>query len=93
LVFCGVIQLLLLIVIITLASTHLFIPLAFENLGPINNEGLIFLPLLGQKLGAIKGDIHETSFLFYLFQHLSLTIQHFNVVAFRGTSASLDLHG
>ena len=47
-----------------LSSTYLFVPLAFETLGPINNEGLTFLSDLGQKLGTVTGDPRETSFLF-----------------------------
>jgi hypothetical protein len=71
-----------------LSETHLFIPLAFETLGPINNEGLAFLSALGQSISTATGDVRETS---YLFQRLSLTIQRFNYFAFRGTFSNLDL--
>ena len=70
-----------------LSSAYLFVPLAFETLGPINNEGLTFLSDLGQKLGIVTGDPRETS---YLFQRISLLIQRFNAVAFRGTFASQE---
>ena len=63
-----------------LSSTHHFIPLAFETLGPINIEGLTFLTDLGKKLSSVTGDPRETAFLF---QRISLTIQRFNAVAFR----------
>ena len=71
-----------------LLSTYHFTPLAFETLGPINNEGLTFLSDLGQKLCTVTGDPRETTFLF---QRLSLTIQRFNAVAFRGTFASQEI--
>jgi len=70
-----------------LSSTHLFTPLALETLGPINCEGLSFLSELGQKLRATTGEMRETAFLF---QRISITIQRFNAVAFRGTFASQD---
>jgi len=68
-----------------LASTHFFVPLAFETMGPINTEGLTFLSDLGHKLSTITGESWETT---YLFQRVSLIIQRFNAVAFRGTFAS-----
>lgn len=66
----------------SLATTHSFIPLAFETLGPINSKGLVFLYELGRRQAAITGDMRETSFLF---QRLSLTIQRFNAVCFNGS--------
>ena len=45
-----------------LSSTHHFIPLAFETLGPINIEGLTFLTDLGKKLSSVTGDPRETHF-------------------------------
>jgi len=65
----------LIIIIIHLAHTHTFIPLAFETLGPINAKGSAFLIQLGRRLSACTGDKRETSFLF---QRLSLTIQRYN---------------
>src|SRR6218665_1239260 len=44
---------------------------------------------LGQQLCAVAEDIQEATFLF---QSLSLTMQQFNEVAFRGTFASQDIH-
>src|SRR6218665_2283617 len=70
-----------------LSSTHLFTPLALETLGPINCEGLSFLSELGQKLRATTGEMRETAFLF---QRISITIQRFNAVAFRGTFSGQD---
>jgi len=71
-----------------LSSTYFFVPLAFETLGPINNEGLTFLSDLGKKLGTVTGDPRETSFLF---QRISMTIQRFNAVAFGGTFAGQEI--
>ena len=68
-----------------LSSTNLFTPLALETLGHINCEGLSFL--LGQKLRATTCEMRETAFLF---QRISITIQRFNVVAFRGTFTGQD---
>jgi hypothetical protein len=66
----------------SLASTHSFIPLAFETFGPINSKGVDFLNQLGRRLSACTGDMRETSFLF---QRLSLTIQRFNAICFQGS--------
>ena len=70
-----------------LSSKYLFVPLAFETLGPINNDGLTFLSELAQKLSTLTGDSRETTFLF---QRVSLMIQRFNAVAFRGTFAGQE---
>ena len=66
----------------SLATTHTFIPLAFETLGPINTKGVEFFNILGRRLTAHSGDTRETVFLFQL---LSLTIQRFNAVCFQGS--------
>ncbi|HEY4832858.1 MAG TPA: hypothetical protein VIH61_09905, partial [Waddliaceae bacterium] len=65
-----------------LPSTHLFVPVALETLGPINPAGIDFLRELGRRLTLISGDLGETN---YLFQRLSICVQRFNAVAFRGT--------
>jgi hypothetical protein len=61
---------------------------AFETLGPINNMGLTFISDLGHNLTRISGENPEAS---YLFQRLSIILQSFNAVAFRGTILMLDL--
>ena len=66
----------------SLALTHTFIPLAFETLGPINSKGTVFLNQLGRRISACTNDMRETAFLF---QRLSLTIQRFNAVCFKGS--------
>ena len=41
-----------------------FVPIAVETLGPINDEGMIFLRELGGRLFRASRDPRETSFLF-----------------------------
>lgn len=61
---------------------HVFIPLALETMGPINTAGLNFISDLGRHLTLATGEQRETT---YLFQRLSITMQRFNAVAFRGS--------
>lgn len=45
-----------------LSVTHLFVPLAFETMGLINNEGLAFLSALGKNLCTATGSIVKPPF-------------------------------
>jgi len=63
-----------------LASTHCFIPIAVETLGPINDKGLSFLSELGRRLTISSGDKRA-----FLYQRLSIIIQRFNSVCFQGS--------
>ena len=63
-------------------NSHIFIPLAFETLGPINSKGTAFLSELGRRISTCTSDPRESSFLF---QRLSVTIQRFNRIAFEGS--------
>ena len=65
-----------------ITNTHIFVPLAFETLGPINSKGAAFLSELGHSISTCTGDAQESAFLF---QRLSVTIQHFNRIAFEGS--------
>lgn len=65
-----------------LPASHLFQPVAIETLGSFNQSALEFLSELGRRLSVIVGDRRETAFLF---QRLSVCIQRFNLVAFKGT--------
>ena len=65
-----------------LSVSHLFVPIAIETLGPINEAGHSFLSELGRRLSTISDDPGES---FFLFQRISILIQMFNEVAFRGT--------
>ena len=62
-------------------TSHSFVPIAFKTLRPINMDGQRFLDILGERLSSVFGDPRETMFLY---QRLSVLIQIFNLVAFRG---------
>src|SRR6218665_10209 len=63
-------------------ATHVFFPIAFETLGPVNAEGAEFLSELGRRISSVSGDQRETNFLL---QRLSICVQRHNAIAFRGT--------
>ena len=65
-----------------LSASNLFAPIAIETLGPINEAGHSLLSELGRSLSTISDDPRES---FFLFQRISILIQRFNEVAFRGT--------
>jgi hypothetical protein len=66
----------------TLATSHIFMPIALETLGTVNTEALDFFADLGRRIAANSNDNRETSFLF---QRLSVIVQRYNAVAFRGS--------
>jgi len=66
----------------SIAATHIFVPIAAETLGPLCAEAYTFLKEIGRRLTIRTGERKETSFLF---QRLSVLIQRFNAVAFRGS--------
>ena len=63
--------------------SYTFIPLAFENYGPINDKGTKFQ--LGLRLRTISDDPRESAFLR---QRISITPQRFNAIAFSDTFTS-----
>ena len=63
-----------------LSSDYIFKPLAFENLGALNQSAYDFFSSLGSKLTEVTGEPRETSFLF---QRLSVHLQRFNSVLFK----------
>jgi Reverse transcriptase (RNA-dependent DNA polymerase) len=63
-----------------IAKNHHFVPIAFETFGPIGQEGLSFLSELGRRIAATTGDVRESAFLF---QRLSVILQHFNYICFK----------
>src|SRR6218665_1580483 len=65
-----------------LLDTHIFVPVAIETLGPINDKGVEFIADLGRQLTQATGEPRESSFFF---QRLSITIPRFNAVAFSGS--------
>ncbi|HSN23902.1 MAG TPA: reverse transcriptase domain-containing protein, partial [Methylomicrobium sp.] len=60
-------------------KTHLFYPLAFETLGPINRAGHEFLSELGHRISTVTDDPRETSFLY---QRIAVSVQKFNAICF-----------
>ena len=67
-----------------IASTHTFVPVAVESLGQEASE---FLTELGRRLSLITDDARETS---HPFQRVSVLIQRYNAVAFRGSFVEED---
>ena len=65
----------------TLPTKITFQPVAFETLGPINQSEVDFISEVGRRLEQVSGDARERCFLF---QCLSITVQRFNSMAFRG---------
>ena len=65
-----------------LATTHTFVPIALETLGPISTKSLLFLRELGRRLARVSDDSRETA---HLFQRLSIAIQRYNAVCIAGT--------
>jgi hypothetical protein len=65
-----------------LSVSYLFVPLAFETLGPMHIRTKNFLEELGRRLSLVSGDQRESSFLF---QRLSIALQRFNRVCFDGS--------
>ena len=55
-----------------LMSSHTFIPIALETMGPINAAGLTFLDTLGSRIISKTGDLQERMFLY---QRLSMVVQ------------------
>ena len=66
----------------SVANTHIFVPIAVETLGPVCSEAESFLTDLGRRLSQHSDDPRETT---YLFQRLSVLIQRFNSICFRGS--------
>jgi len=65
-----------------LARSHVFVPIACETLGPISSKARDFLSDLGRRITSVTGDVREGS---YLFQRISVAIQRFNCVCFKGS--------
>ena len=66
----------------TIAASHIFTPVAVETLGTICDAATEFLYGLGRRITLISIEPRETN---YLFQRVSVLIQRYNAVAFRGT--------
>ena len=71
----------------SIMTTHDFLPIAFETLGPLNNAAVAFVSALGKRLTAATGDVREGSFLF---QRLSMAIQRYSSVALHDSFGSVE---
>ena len=71
-----------------LSSSHIFIPVAVETLSPINEAGDSFLAQVGKL--SFKSDEPRESF--FLLQRISVIVQRFNEIAFRGTFIEESCH-
>ena len=70
-------------------SSYIFIPFTVETLSPVNEAGDSFLAQVGKLLSSMSDDPRET---FFLFQRISVIIQRFNEIAFRGTFIEESCH-
>jgi hypothetical protein len=70
-------------------TTHDFVAIAVESLGPINRDGQGFIDSLGLRLSSATGDPRERSFLY---QRLSIINQRCNAVSFAGSFLSYVAH-
>src|SRR5438132_11461797 len=71
-----------------LARGYEVVPVAIETMGPMNPAGADFINGISRLSAQQTWDQRETSFLW---QRLSVTLQRFNVVCFRGALKSEDL--
>jgi len=65
-----------------LSTAYLFLPIAVETLGPMNDSAYEFFEILGRKITDVSGDSREVSFLFH---RLLVIIQRFNAALFSDT--------
>ena len=70
-----------------LPNYYLFQPIAFENLGAINESAISLISDLGHKISEKSNDPRESTFLF---QRLSVTLQRFNSILLRESFAVDD---
>ena len=63
-------------------TRYSFVPVAFETLGPISSAATEFIDEIGRRSCAISGDSREKA---HLWQRLSMALQRFNAICFRGT--------
>ena len=68
-----------------LSSSHIFIPVAVESLGPLADDAHRFITEIGRRMTLNTGDQRETAFLY---QRISLAIQRYNAVCLTNTFIS-----
>ena len=69
----------------SLSTRYTFVPVAFETLGPVNESGAVFINEIAQRTKSITSDQRERQFLW---QRLSVALQRYNAICFRGTFGS-----
>ena len=69
-----------------LMNRYTFVPIAFETMGATNDSGSEFIDQIGKRSHAVTGDIREKTFLW---QRLSVALQRYNSICFRGTFQSI----
>jgi hypothetical protein len=74
----------------SLATTYQFIPISCQTLGPLNAKASKFLSDMGHRISSVTGDHREGSFLL---QKLSISLQRFNSVCFKGAFILSDIEG
>ena len=67
------------------ARTHIFVPVAFETLGPVCLDGASLIASIDSRLTSKSGDPRETQFLF---QRFSIATQRGNAAYVRATLGS-----
>ena len=70
-----------------LASSHTFILIVIEKMGPIGSKASSFLQEFGRRLSVTTGNPQESAFLF---QRLSFALQQYNAVCIRGTFGAVQ---
>ena len=65
-----------------LSSSHIFIPVAVESLGPLTDDAHRFITEIGRRMTFITADPRETAFLY---QRISVAIQCYNAVCLANT--------
>lgn len=65
-----------------LTEEYIFVPIAFESLGPMSQKAFRFLQEVGRRSAATTGDNREAAFLF---QRVSVALQRFNAVMLMGS--------
>jgi len=68
-----------------LDGCYMFVPIAFENLGP-NTSAKLLLTHLGRRLSEKFGESRET----FLFQRCSVLLQRFNTVLLHDSMPACD---
>ena len=63
-------------------TTHYFIPVAVETLGPWNPDGLQFIKELGRRIALVTEDPREIAFIL---QKISVAVQMGNAASFEGS--------